>query len=230
MSPETLLEHAQISDSNSPQYLQEECLVYLIRDYFKKGQDDIVNKLSNVLLRRSARFIYGKLQALDLGMVKDAYRDTINELWALIFNLESDQADFLQVRYWFALKRLTISTFRKYYALLKQAKTIVPLSALDDNDPDSDDRESGSVSWDDVSNPPVSMEQRLLFKEGLNILKEPYRTVFILYYYEDWPIESKDPSKMTISKHFKKTEKTIRNWLKEAREQLRRWRDENERS
>ena len=82
----------------------------------------------------------------------------------------------------------------------------------------------------DVSNPPVSMEQRLLFKEGLNILKEPYRTVFILYYYEDWPIESKDPSKMTISKHFKKTEKTIRNWLKEAREQLRRWRDENERS
>ena len=87
MSSETLLERAQISDSNSPHYLQEECLVYLIRDYFKKGQDNIVNKLSKILLRRSARFIYGKLQALDLDMVKDAYRDTINELWALIFNL-----------------------------------------------------------------------------------------------------------------------------------------------
>jgi len=48
--------------------------------------------------------------------------------------------------------------------------------------------------------------------------------VFVLRHYEGWPIEDKDPSVPTISRHFQRTPRTIRNWMREAENVLAAWR------
>jgi DNA-directed RNA polymerase specialized sigma24 family protein len=216
-------------DSTSPDYLQEECLVYFIRDYFRKGQKDIVNNLSKILLHRSAKNINGQLQPLEPDTNRDAYNDVINELFVRIFDLQNDRADFLQVRYWHALKMLTISVFRNYCKFSKRAQRTVSLSTLEDLDFHATDHEVTSVSWDDVLNPPPSVEQLALKGDALSILDERHRTAFILYH-EGWQVESQDPAEPTISSLFQVTGRTIRNWLKEAQQQLERWRGENDKA
>lgn len=229
LPPVLLLERARISDSTSSNYLQEECLVYFIRNYFRKDRKDIVNGLSEILLQRSAKAINVKLQALEPDVNRDAYNDVVNELFIRIFDMESDRADFLQVRYWYALKMLTISVFRKYCEFSKQTQRTVSLSTLEDLDLHANDHEVTSVSWDDVLNPPPSVEQLVLKEDALSMLEERRRTAFILYH-EGWQVESQDPAEPTISSILNITGRTIRNWLKEAQQQLERWRGENDRA
>lgn len=49
---------------------------------------------------------------------------------------------------------------------------------------------------------------------------------FLLHYYWGVPIDSKDPEKNTLAKHFGKSEKTIRNWLGRAEEAFAKLRGE----
>ena len=72
-----------------------------------------------------------------------------------------------------------------------------------------------------------SFDEFNLAKQALGTIKEPFRTAFILRYFEDWPIESNDPDQPTISKFFGKTSRTIRYWLQKAETALEKWRGEN---
>ena len=65
-----------------------------------------------------------------------------------------------------------------------------------------------------------------LIEAALSQLEEPIRSAYLLRYLEDWPIEDKDPAVQTISRHFGKTPRTIRNWLSKADEILEAWRGE----
>ena len=71
--------------------------------------------------------------------------------------------------------------------------------------------------------PPV--DTQLLNDEALSLLEPNLREAFVLKV-EGCPIEDRDPNVMTISKHFGKTSRTIRNWIAEAEKQLAAWRDE----
>lgn len=61
LSPIDLIKHAKDSDPDSPEYFQEECLIYLIRHHLRKNQDMVVEALSEVLVERSATLINLKL-------------------------------------------------------------------------------------------------------------------------------------------------------------------------
>jgi len=222
-----LIERAQISDDQAPDYFQEECLVYLIREFHRRGDEPIVNDLTEILLRRCKSMIYGRLQALSLQAVDDAFSDVIWDLFTLILDLESDRGDFLQVRFGLALKSLIIGVYNRYVrGMKKEEEHTVPLSSIAGYEPERDDDVRNSVQLDDVADPPIFMEQRLLYQEGLSSLKEPYRTAFILRYYEEWQIEAKDPSEPTLSRYFGRTPRTIRSWLMQAEQMLVRWRGE----
>ena len=62
--------------------------------------------------------------------------------------------------------------------------------------------------------------------EALASLEEPQRSVFVLRYYQGWPVESKHPGEPTISGYFGVTSRTIRNWLTSAEKRLSEWREE----
>lgn len=228
LSPAHLIERACISDPDDPDYIQEETLVYLIRDSFKQKQTDVLEKLSEILLDRCTKFIRAKLASLGPGMVDDALSDVIEKVFQRILDLESNRGDYFQVKFWHGLRMQVISAYRDYRKLQDEAKDIISLSDLDKSDSDRKAQRRITVSSNDLLVPPLSVEQKLLYKEGLNLLKEPLRTAFVLYHYEGWQIDSKDPNKHTIRKYFDKTERTIRNWLKEADKQLNQWRGDND--
>jgi DNA-directed RNA polymerase specialized sigma24 family protein len=98
------------------------------------------------------------------------------------------------------LKRLAISAFRKRVDLLKQET--VPLSTLPGEE-EPDDSEDGRtqratrVPWIDDA---LSTEDRLVIAEALCQLREPVRQAFLLAHVEELPIESKDPTIMTVSR------------------------------
>jgi len=110
----TLLERANISDYKAPGFLQEECLVALIRAALSCHDDSLADSLFEILFRRCAGSIYSHLKFDDIDRRDDAYNEVVCKLVEHIIDLNSTKADFLQVRFGLVVKRLTITAFNKY--------------------------------------------------------------------------------------------------------------------
>lgn len=223
MDDPSLLRAAQIRDYHDPAFLSEECLVYLIRRYRQEQEQDLVNVLSEALCNRCAKQVNERLQGLDPSLVDDAFQDVMKNLFDRILDLKTDRGDFLQVRFWIVLKRLTITVFQTYVRVDNHAADEVPLSSLAGDDGPDDDH-SVHTSAPAFPDPSPSAEEVFLLREGLHAIPEPYRTAFVLHMYHEWQIESNDPTVMTLSRRFQKTPRTISNWLKRAEEALALWR------
>jgi len=218
-----LVTHAYSQDKNSPEYIQEESLVYWIREYFHRGDSQRAGELAEILLGRCARWIQSKLRTLEPDLASQAEQDVVSQLFNDIFDIETNRGDFLQVRFWLTLERRIINVFKKY---VRDANRTEPLAApYEDSDPHDDDVAKGV----DAREPTLTVstiEQRELIRDALASIDEPFRTAFVLYHYHDWPTESKSAGVLTISSYFKKDPRTIRNWLRRAEQALSEWRNE----
>ena len=223
MKPEALAERAKLPDVSGPEYLKEECLVYLIREYHMGGHDALVSELSAELLRRSDRMIRAKLQKLGVERFEEANDEIVEMLFSRILDFRSDRGDYFQVRYWLFLKRLLADVYSKHLELLKRAANEVSPGWVYGSEPDSE--ETGTQYVAPVAAGGLSAEERVLVSDALGRLGEPYKTLIVLRYYEDWPVESEDEGVMTISRYFDKTPRTIRNWLATASSRLQAWQE-----
>ena len=124
------------------------------------------------------------------------------------------------------MEKLAVTTFGRYVRELNHQTRQVSLSALPGADNGSDDERRASVSLEDIAESTMEMDRTMLYREGLATLDEPHRTAFVLRYYAGWPIEDSDPTVPTISRHFSKTPRTIRNWMNAAEATLAAWRGE----
>nr|MBA4115594.1 hypothetical protein [Rubrobacter sp.] len=128
LKPSAMIKEARVRDYTAPNYLREECLVYLIREYKIRGERRIVEDLTEILLRRCSRSINDGLRNLSSEggdqsqTVEHAFRDVVEELFDRILDLESDRGDFLQVRFWPVVEKLRIGAFNSYLEALNQAK------------------------------------------------------------------------------------------------------------
>jgi DNA-directed RNA polymerase specialized sigma24 family protein len=224
LQPEELLEKASAGNTRDGAYLKEETLVYLIREHHRKGERRLVEGLAEALLSRSTPYIRGKLRTLGADRLEDAESEVVEMLFTRILDFESDRGDFFQVRYWAFLNRLLADEFRKQVGQLKKVKDDVAPDWIHGSEP-SDDGEAGSHYVPPAHAGGLRQDQQVLLKEALGALDEPYRTLVVLRYYDGWPVESNDPEELTISKHFNKTPRTIRNWLAAADERLMEWRE-----
>jgi hypothetical protein len=227
LGPGDLVARASIPDYRAPGYLQEECLVYLIREYHRQCQEQLVTALSQILLHRSAKFINGQLQSLPPERVNEAYREVITGLFTRILAVDDDRGDFLQVRFWKALDRLTKTAFTNQTKDLARSQKLTPWPNSGEAETGDDDRRMSS-SLGAMRASVLSPEWHLAIREALSVLPEPQRSAFILSYYDDWPIDSTDANVPTISKYFGKTPRTIHNWLKQAERILQLWREGGE--
>ena len=221
---EELRSRLEVHEEDSPTFLKEESLVYLIRHHHRAENPGWVNDLAECLLTRCATWIHSKLSGLRKDLREDGYSSVVAELFTRILDLASDLGDFLQVRFWMALERITVDVFRKQVkqfetessgdydqaaidALAQQGAVVVPVT--------NDGRTVESEAIDNV-----------LIRAALRQLDEPIRSAYLLRYHQGWPIEDKDPAVQTISRRFGKTPRTIRNWLSRADECLEAWRGE----
>lgn len=236
LEPAAVIEAAQIRDYRARNYLQEECLVYLVREYKSRGERGVVEKLSEILLQRCAKYVNDGVRNLrsETGdhsrTVEHAFRDVVEELFKQILDLDSDKGDFLQVRFWVVVDKLRIGAFNRYLENLNRAKAAVAwdsVAGYGQSAEEGEGRKGGKHRGAD-SKPPqeagLSAEERLAYldtaREVLDYLDEPYRTAFVLRHYYDWPIESEDERLPSISRYFGKTSRTIGDWLKRAREAI----------
>jgi DNA-directed RNA polymerase specialized sigma24 family protein len=230
LSDDEILRRAEIADRKADGYLQEEALVYLVRNSFLENGSDLYHALSRVLVDRcSDRVTYG-LRSLHSGWADDAFSDVFESLFAEICSTNG-RSDFVQVRFWVVLNRTIIDVQRKYYRDQKDDNSFLhPNSFLnsDEVEQPGDDLEDVPSPGDEIPDDPrpSSVELAELKAEALQSLPEPIRTAFVLHHYEGWPIESMNPEDWTLSKYYRKDPKTIRNWLHKAEVDLQVWRGE----
>ena len=215
---EAVANRATVSDDASPQYLQEESLVYLVREALREEQDSAFRDIFAVLFRRCVKYIERHLSSLPPDRVEDASQNVMAKVTEKIMDLSTDAGDFFQVRFWLALKRVIITEYDKQIKELKVDEDMVridePVEGKDGLEPALDLRDE-SISQEDLAS----------LSEGLSSLKGRLRKVFILRFYQGWPIKSKDKEEPTLSSYFNVTPRTIQNWLEEAEAALIKWRE-----
>lgn len=242
LKPAAIIKEALVRDFRAPNYLEEECLVYLIREYTSRGEQRVVEELSVVLLLRCSKYINEGVQNLrsERGdhseRVEHAFRDVVKELFDQMLDLASDRGDFLQVRFWPVVEKLRIGAFKRHLEDLHRAEEAVAWDSVAGYEQRSEEGEGqrGRKRRASDSEPPqeasLSAEQRAVYldaaREVLDRVDEPYRTAFVLRHYHDWPIETEDTRLPSISEYFGKTPRTIREWLKRAKEMIERWKGE----
>jgi len=215
-----LVDRARIRDFNATGYLQEEVLIYLIRKFHRSRNDSVVDSLTEVLIKRSAKHINKYIEAtIDRAYVDDAYRDAIAVVFGQILDTDSDRCDFAQVRFWFWLDRLLPKVLVPYW---KRQTRDWETDSLDDQR----DEAKQAELWRKVearidhSDPP---DLRAINNEALGILEPAERMLFMLRYYEEMEIYNKDPSVMTISKYLGISDRAVRYRFEKIAEKLRKW-------
>lgn len=227
-----LLRFAHLIDSSEPKYLKEETLVYLILAYRRAGNSDMVNDLSDELVKRITPLYGAFFHGFTATQRAEAGDELLKGMFIKIINDMEGKGDFFQIRFWACLKRLATSIFLEKAKGYNRETVLVPLSDLagyEMEDPYSNpDDEFPSERPSELTVGTSSVEDivfdKITARDGLKILPEPLRTAYLLYYEQGWDIESKDPTEPTISKYYNVTPRTVRNWLTRAEESLETWR------
>jgi hypothetical protein len=224
LDPAVLRQRVRVTNRENPTFLKEETLVYLLREHHRAGDVALCHELAAVLLERCTPQASKYLWSLGQLEFESAHSDLISVVFEMILDLDSDRGDFLQVRFGLKLKQLAIDTFRRYDRIAEECAAQVPWSSVAGY-AESEEDDVLLVSLPHEMRAPSQEQLRhIQAKEALQQIPEPQRTAFILFHHTGWPIRSKDPSTPTISKYFRKTPKTIYNWLKAAEQTLERWR------
>lgn len=217
---------AKDTDKNSPRYLADECLVYLVRQAGLGNESERYHTLVALLLKRVTRGIERKLRALGVtdDDVDDMHQEVVISMITSI--LEGSSGEFYQVRFRSALYRQLIKRYDQY-ASRRRARRERSLEApLQNGDGENgqDDATLGELleSHEDVA---ADVERRLLIADALKAIANPdHRKAFVLHHYYGWKIESTDPSESTLAQIFDRTPRMVRIWLRTADRQLADWR------
>ena len=215
--PETLLAHATIADDKAADYLKEETLTYLIRDYLRRGREDDAGKLCEVLAQRCIPRLVKYLGRFGQTAVEDAHDRVMTQVWERILDLKSDRGDFFQVRFWQAFRPFVIKAYMQAKA---EYQRDVPLPELEDESWTEGDGVGVGASLPSIENIHCAME----LEEILGLLPEPLHTALIMRDVLGFPIESIESGEPTISRYFGKTPRTIRNWFDRIERIGRAWR------
>lgn len=224
LPPAQLAERA-VAREDDPGYLNAETLAYLIRHFRRAGDERTVNDLSGALVRRCESYVRRKLYHVGTALLEECRDQVVFKLFERLLDLQSDRGDFLQVRFWAFLNRLITDVASSYSGLRDHLQESVSPAWVHGGELSEGEREEGVGYVPE----PVSGEQvdtALLVHEALDTLEEPQRMVFVLRHYYGWPVESNDASEPTISRHYKVTSRTVRNWLTTAETRLAEWREE----
>lgn len=233
LTDERIIANARIREKEAEAYLQEEAMVYLIKMSKQEDNENLYNALSNILLERIEHQVKFYLRSFDTGLKEDAYNELLARLFQHILRPDG-KGDFLQVKFWLALNRLAITVFRRFQSREKREwKLLDPgeFSAREENDEGEEDADEDFIEPERLipgENRWSSVEQWSLILEAMQNLDENVRRAYFLYHFLDWQIETIDPNESSVSDHFGKTPKTIRNWLHKADAALeKKWRGDH---
>ncbi|HYW09912.1 MAG TPA: hypothetical protein VE913_23305 [Longimicrobium sp.] len=228
----TLLGRVCIADHESELYLSAESLVFLIRRFHAASDTEMVQALAVGLINRCKGRIRKLLVRVDdWDARREAENEVISHIFRKILEVESDGADFLQVRFGFALDRLIHKARKRAFAVLNRTEHTLRLSELAGEDgEEGEDAPGRGARAEELRDPRMDAERGVLVREALEALEsmpQHYADAWMMRHIYGMQIEDQDENVPTISRHFKKTPRAIQNWLARAEEALGRWRERN---
>lgn len=206
-------------DETAPDYFPPEALAYFIRRAHRAGNKRLVNTLMRELYFRCRPFLHNRVRSFDGESRKEMIQEILTRLATDLLD-PGDKGDFVEASFWSYLKARAIDVCRERMDELENPEVSLDAPVFDE---EGDETES---ALSQVSDYVLTPEQMLLLKVGLAHLTPRLRQVFIMAHALEMKIESKDPNEKTISRHFGVTEKTVRNWLKEAERLLAPFRED----
>jgi hypothetical protein len=228
LSRTELIARSRISERDSPQFLQEECLVYLVRNAYLRNDVDGLNTATEALLRRCMRGIGASFFSLGVAPqdIDDLAADLIQMLITDITSADG-RGDFYQVRFRPALRGDLLNVFDRYVRRIRHEQHHVSLSDPAHGDSEAGDHEDGTALQEIISareRVADDVEGRLLIAEALEAIRDQkHREAFVLYHLEGWQVEAKDPADPSISGRFRVTPRTVRTWLRTAESDVAAW-------
>jgi DNA-directed RNA polymerase specialized sigma24 family protein len=220
LDPPDLIERARVRDRHDPRFLQEECLVYLIRECNREARmRRLASDLAGELLLRIEGFLGRELRRLGPSHYEEASDEVVAKLFEKIADQQSDLGDFAQVSFWTFLAAKVSDAYRKHLTRLRKEQLEVAPPWVYGSEPASESEQPNEAEWEKEPAGGASLEAAMLTEELLRGLPEHY-CVMMKLHLAGWPIESKDDKEETISRHFGKTPRTINNWLRDAQRQL----------
>jgi DNA-directed RNA polymerase specialized sigma24 family protein len=215
---ERLLASAAWGDS---QRAREETLVYFLREYTVRGEDGTAWEIAEALSKRIALHIQRAMRRWRLTPEdeKDCVQDLYAALWEALFRRD-ETSEFWEVRFWVCLDRRLWNLIEK-----RQATADAEVRPGDESPAMSDNEmESGLERiLSKMSGTDAGPEALALRRDALKSLNENEVRAIYLVYIAGLPEESEDPLRPSAAKALGVTGRSIRNYLKRAKEKLTAW-------
>lgn len=207
----------EVSDRTSPEFLPSECLVYLIREARRLGNDETMNVLLPILLRRCAANLKRKVPESGLPNAYEI-REEILSRFSVLFAEDGeanhlDELDYYECRFNRAFRTLRIDILNRERKRAEKLERIESDKSMAGED-SADDEELRRDSEELRSQP--SQIPRVHLKELLEFLPENERRAAVLCYLMGYKEESNDPLERTAATICKVSGRTIRKRLRRA--------------
>lgn len=221
---EKILELIRIRDRNAPGYVPSECLVYLLRAARTDNREQWFNTLYGELLERVLRRLPkadssdGVTRSLKNEAIRD---DVLGRMSELITADRSDYSltlDYFEIRFDSALANLKKDAQDRAWRHENRSETL-EFNGRTGELPHDVERAAGSFDPLDSDRLDDTVYRSRLYEAIDALPKEQSRIIHMLL--EGFPIDSKEPSVVTISSTLGRAEKTVRTYRDKAYATLR---------
>lgn len=224
LSREEILVRCQISQRDSPGFIQSECLLHFVRASRADNSNAWFERVYKILLTRVLRPLPspdsadGETSSLMKERIREKVYDRFVEMLAGDRQIYDDRLDIFEVRFDMALKCLRLDAQKQVW---RDEKRSQPMTYDDDNGELSPEIEQAAGSVNPFEGPEFHDEAfRSRLDAAIEALPtEQSRTIQMLML--GYQIDSEDPTVMTICKVLGKTPKTIWNYRERAKKALR---------
>jgi DNA-directed RNA polymerase specialized sigma24 family protein len=202
----------------SRERLREETLVYFVREFSRYGDTETSWYLIETLIERVAAHIQRKLSRWRLTP-EDA-DDCVRDLYATLCEAlldTSPTAEFWEVRFWVCLDR------RLYNIIEKRQLTADAELSPGDQEITEDEEKDADRLIAQLVDTGAKPDELAEWSEARSLLSENEWMALYLVYLIGLPEESEDSGKQTASKVMGVTGRSIRNYLKRAKQKLIAW-------
>ena len=221
-----------ITDRNDPGYLRSECLVHLVREGRRFGNQALMSAVLPVLLGRCETNLLIKVPdggMPDAASLRQEILDDLTELFVTDGSSDfPDELDFYECRFNMAFRALRIDGVRREARRRKRTIQVVELPPLEVKSmPNTDEDAFARVSeafrvlptqeWDVYREP---------FVQAIEALPPDEREAVMLVHVLGYKEESENPEEETAATRCNCTGRTIRNRLTRAAAKLSRFKED----
>ena len=221
----TLARRARIADHRSTDFLPSECLVHLIRDAIRRGDDRVATALMRPLVIRCETNLRTTVPDRQVRNA-EALREEILSSLGLMFAEDGtegheDELDYYECKFGSAFRTLRIDHVRSEFSRRRKL-TDLPESVNDEGEPSFDDDTLARLSRMARTKP--AQEDRLYLShvhKAVNDLPHDEKRAVVLCRILGYDAESNDPTKRTAATICDVEGRTIRNRLSRADKRLK---------